>query len=760
VAILKNMKISGKLTFGFGLLVVILVFVAVFSIINMISNNNTVTNLRDYPTARLNNLKDMSVAVMDLRRVNANMTFRLGDPVALNGLMSLAESRFAEINALVATNDTSFRADTQIDPTRRDEALRDLAALQAMINEYETQVIRRMYAASIGGTVGDPQSRANVEHYLDLGASYTSQINVLLNGLIDFTQTTVENRTIEIDDATQSTIIVMIILAAVGAFLGIIIGVGISKMVSAPVGRLVDLVKDVATGNLNVNMNRAGLAKDEVGTLTSDMYNLIDIIKSITGDITTFSYETSVKGDIEYRINANKYQGGYNEMVVGLNGFADNFVKDMLTLIGIIDKVASGEFDFVLEKMPGKKAVLNEKVDFLKSTLDSMGDDIDRMIEAAAVKGDLEFHLDESKYKGGWRTLVADLNKFVEVVDQPIVEIRDVMGMLAQGDFSKTVTGNYAGDFLSIKNAVNNTIATLSSVISEVSTILSEISSGDLSHRIESNYVGEFSEIKTSINNISDTLRKAMGEINSASAYVLEGAKRITANAMELADGSQTQAASLEELNTSVELINIQTRQFADNAREANTLSNKSTTNAQEGNEAMKQMLSAMMQIKDSSSNISKIIRVIQDIAFQTNLLALNAAVEAARAGEHGKGFAVVAEEVRSLAARSQDAAAETTSLISDSITRVESGTDIAQVTSESLGSIVSSANEVLSLINNITTAANEQADMISQISSVLLTTATTVQNNSKFAQEAAATAEELNSQSEMLQQLVAYFRL
>jgi methyl-accepting chemotaxis protein len=301
---------------------------------------------------------------------------------------------------------------------------------------------------------------------------------------------------------------------------------------------------------------------------------------------------------------------------------------------------------------------------------------------------------------------------------------------------------------------------TLYDYIHEISDVVTAVAEGDLGKNINRDYVGEFSQIKTAVNNISQMLHKAMSEINVAAKYVLEGATKITTSAMELADGSTAQAASLEELHGSVDMINKQTAKFADNANEASSLSSKSTQNANEGNDAMKQMLDAMMNIKDSSNNISKIIKVIQDIAFQTNLLALNAAVEAARAGEHGKGFAVVAEEVRSLAARSQDAASETTNLINDSITRVESGTIIAESTSASLDAIVTGADEVMVLINNIATAAGAQADMVSQISTTLLHTATTVQNNSKFAHEAAATAEELNSQSEMLQQLVAYFKL
>jgi methyl-accepting chemotaxis protein len=318
----------------------------------------------------------------------------------------------------------------------------------------------------------------------------------------------------------------------------------------------------------------------------------------------------------------------------------------------------------------------------------------------------------------------------------------------------------YKGAFNEMAEGMNSCLENIASYISEIDDVLSNMAKGDLSTQISRDYVGSFNAIKRAINNINITLRSNIADISSAARNVHEGASKITGSSMELSSGSADQAAALEELNTSVDLIKIQTQDFAKNADQANSLSLSSNENAKEGNDAMQQMTSAMQKIKDSSQNISKIIKVIQDIAFQTNLLALNAAVEAARAGEHGKGFAVVAEEVRSLAARSQDAASETNTLIQDSILNVETGSSIAQKTASSLDAIVESATEVLSLIQNITTAANEQAETMTQISSVLLQTAHTVQDNSKFAHEAAATAQELSTQSELLRQMISFFKM
>lgn len=198
-----------------------------------------------------------------------------------------------------------------------------------------------------------------------------------------------------------------------------------------------------------------------------------------------------------------------------------------------------------------------------------------------------------------------------------------------------------------------------------------KIADGDLDIDIDIDAKDEVGILAQAFRRMSDSLNDVMINISAASEQVASGSRQLSDSSIALSQGATEQASSVEELTASLEEIAAQTRQNADSANEANALSEQAKGNAIEGNEQMKEMLKAMEEINESSSNISKIIKVIDEIAFQTNILALNAAVEAARAGQHGKGFVVVAEEVRNLAARSANAAKETTDMIEGSIKKV-----------------------------------------------------------------------------------------
>jgi len=565
----------------------------------------------------------------------------------------------------------------------------------------------------------------------------------------------------------------ILVVYAVGLIAFIFFAYFIPRSILGPIQKLVTIVSDVARGNVNVNIDRSSISKDEIGVLTQDIYRLVDVIKSVVDDLDKFEKMYNEEGDIEYRMNADKYENSFRDMVNGSNHLMDNVVSDVMGFLDTLSQVNDGNFSPEVRRLPGKRVALEQAIDTTIANMIAINNEINAMTEALAVNGDLNFHIDASKYKGDWGKLMSGLNRIADAVEKPIKVIEVAMremeaGNLDLDDVDRKITSagldsnskNYKGVFKDIITAFDETFIRLSSYVDELDKILAQMAEGDLRNRIDREYVGSFSLIKHSVNNINSNLHKTMSDISSASDQVLLGVKQISTSASELANGSQTQASSIQELNASIDLISQQTMQNAENATEANEISNKSTVNAQAGNESMKQMLEAMMQIKASSGDISNIIKTIQDIAFQTNLLSLNAAVEAARAGEHGKGFSVVAEEVRTLANRSQQATVESTALIENSINRVEAGSSIAESTSASLETIVNNANEVLEIINNISSSSKEQAEAISQVSIGLSQISQVVQSNSAVSEETAAASEELSSQAEILRGLVAYFRL
>ena len=301
---------------------------------------------------------------------------------------------------------------------------------------------------------------------------------------------------------------------------------------------------------------------------------------------------------------------------------------------------------------------------------------------------------------------------------------------------------------------------TISRSIIRMVDVAEKVADGNLDIQIEAKGKDELGMLALALGKMTDKLNEVMFNINTAAEQVSDGSNQLADSSMALSQGATEQASSIEQLSASIEEIASQTKINAENAKEANLITDTARLSAIEGNERMTEMMKAMEDINESSSSISKIIKVIDDIAFQTNILALNAAVEAARAGQHGKGFAVVAEEVRNLAARSANAAKETTVMIEGSVKKAEGGTKIATETAGSLTKIVKGIENVADLIGNIATASDEQAAGIAQINQGILQVSTVIQTNSATSQESAAASEELASQAVLLEEQVSKFRI
>ena len=246
--------------------------------------------------------------------------------------------------------------------------------------------------------------------------------------------------------------------------------------------------------------------------------------------------------------------------------------------------------------------------------------------------------------------------------------------------------------------------------------------------------------------------------INKIIEKLLSGAKatsdtsgQVSCLAQQLSQGSTEQAASLEQTSSYLDEMSSMTRQTADNADKANQLAFLSKKQAEKGFNSMNEMQTAMKQINESSQQVSKIIKTIEEIALQTNLLALNAAVEAARAGEHGKGFAVVANEVRSLALRASVAAKETATLIESNVQSIKNGVEIVDKSSGIFAEVSEGANRVAGIINNISTASKEQAEGVKQVTHTVNEIDQITQQTAASAKESVETFEKLSSQADEL---------
>ena len=345
---------------------------------------------------------------------------------------------------------------------------------------------------------------------------------------------------------------------------------------------------------------------------------------------------------------------------------------------------------------------------------------------------------------------------------KPIADIEAVAKDICLGAFDTPLRHESNDELGALADSMRAMQLNTKTIIEDVSYGLTAVSGGDFTQTSQCNdkYIGKYEQLAQAMYKILFHLSGTLVKVNQVSGQVSLGSEQVSCGAQALSQGSTEQAASIEQLSASFADFSLQIGTTADNAQNAKDSVVRVSAEIMDASKKMAGMMTAIGKISDKSHEIGKIIKTIEDIAFQTNILALNAAVESARAGEAGKGFAVVADEVRNLAYKSAEAAKNTTILIEDTIDAVTTGTNMADKTSTSIESVVSTANEVTDFINLIADASNEQAAIVAQINVGIEQVSSVIQTNSATAQESAASSEELSAQAEALKQLVGEFKL
>ncbi len=692
----KNMKLGVRLGLGFGLLVVLMVTVGLIALDRIGKIDEKVQLVVEDRMPKTKVANEWIDAVNSVARILRNGVIS-DDP-------KFIENEFDRIGVERERIDKAFKyLEETILSKEGKEVLAAAADLRTPVREGQEKIIA--FAKANNDTAA-----ANLlfGEYRDLQGKYLKA----LADLCEFQEKLAVTDGEEASALGNSTRTVVVALLAIAAFLAMFIAWLVTRSITAPVSRCIEIAEKVAKGE--TDMDVAVDSTDEVGVLLGAMKKMIDSIQRMNADASMLA-KAAVDGKLATRADASKHQGDFRKIVAGVNDTLDAVIGPLNVAAKYVDEISKGN-------IPAKITDnYNGDVNTLKNNLNTCVDAVNALVAdagllvKAAVEGRLQTRADASKHNGDFRKIVQGVNDTLDAVIGPVNEAAQVLEKVAARDLTARVLGNYAGDLAKIKN---------------------------------------------SLNLAAENLEQAMSQVGDATQQVASASGQISSGSQSLAQGANEQASSLEEVSASLEEMSSMSRQNADNALAAKNLAGEADAHARTGTEAMQRMSSAINKIKESSDQTAKIVKTIDEIAMQTNLLALNAAVEAARAGEAGRGFAVVAEEVRNLAQRSAQAAKNTADMIGESVKNAGEGVKISDEVSVSFDKIATSSKKVNDLIAEIAAASKEQAQGIKEVNDAISQMDKVTQQNAANAEESASASEELSSQAQELQAMVGQFRI
>ncbi len=741
---IKNLKLKKKLFLTFGSIIIMFVLVFLLSVSSVLKNNADNNKINNYIIKQNTLLNSMSHHYKNAQNIKMNAIISLYTDNTTN-VDVLVQNSKNEYNTYLKLLD-EYNANAQANGIVDEDKLINLVdTSNAYKNDNEkilTYLQEKDLAYAMTAVSNSEFKSTAIETSME---DITNKFQTFL-----LQQAEIKNQNFK-STLTRSVVLLLIII-----IFSIIITIKIASEIDGKTKHILKSIKNISIGNFEGNIPLEG--KDEFSELSSEFIKTSNIMHDIVLQIKNMAIRQQ-EGILYEFVNEDDYEGEYKIMIQTLNASYAEIFAQVGEMLNVMDAMTNGDFEVELREHKNDKAVLNTSINGIKNNLIALNEEFDNIVSKVS-NGDFNVTSCANTFGGQWKKIFVNLDHLVKNVKAPIDETMEVLERLAAGDLSAKITGEYSGYFNEMKKSINKNSETLKFINQTISNSLRQIADKNLSLTIDSEFVGDFDEIKESINLIVSELNNVFVEFKVGADEVLMGGQQLANSSISLSDKANAQTRSIEELNSTISEVFEQTKETAQSCDTANKIAIISMKNANDGDQKMQQMLSAMQEISSSSSEIAKIINVIEEIAFQTNLLALNAAVEAARAGAHGKGFAVVADEVRQLASRSSNAAKETSQLITKSIANINLGGELANDTADALSKILKNVDQVTKIINSINTASQEQLDAISHIFDNLNIVESAVTDVSLAAENGVSTAEELSSQSIVLNQHISTFEL